>query len=339
MTQTRTLLMLLLMFFLAGPLHAVQLKIATLAPDGSSWMTEARKAAAQIKQRTEDRVTFRFYPGGTMGNEAMVLRKMRVGQLHGGVFVAGSFSNIEPNVQAYSLPLLFRSPQEVDHVRGRIDAELINRMEAKGYIVFGFIEGGFAHLMTIRQANSFADLKGMKAWFPEGDVVGGVLVDEGGLSPVPLPLPDVLTGLQTGLVEAATAPPVAAVALQWFTKARYLLDLPVIYTYGFMAMSDRAWKRISAGDREIVREEFEKMSAALDTGTRKDNLGAAEALKRQGVAFVEPGEAFVARWEQVAETASKRLTRELELDAALVKRIDELLTDFRASGAAHSGTP
>ncbi|MCP4896609.1 MAG: C4-dicarboxylate ABC transporter, partial [bacterium] len=293
MQKYRLITIALLLVTLAGPLHAVQLKIATVAPDGSTWMKEAKKAASEISERTNGRVSFRFYPGGTMGNAAMVLRKMRVGQLHGGVFTAGNFADISPDVQVYSLPLLFRSHAEVDHVRSQIDRDLLGKLEAKGYIAFGLIEGGFARIMTTRPATSFADLKGMKAWFPEGDEVGKVLVFEAGLSPVPLPLPDVLTGLQTGLIEAATGPPIAAIALQWFTKARYLIDLPIIYTTGFLAMSDKAFKRISAEDQEIVRASFERMSVTLNSATRKDNQGAFEALKNQGVAFTVPDEKFV----------------------------------------------
>ncbi len=45
------------------------------------------------------------------------------------------------------------------------------------------------------------------------------------MSPVPLGLADVLTGLQTGLVDVVSGPPVAAVALQWFTKIKYAIEV------------------------------------------------------------------------------------------------------------------
>jgi TRAP-type C4-dicarboxylate transport system substrate-binding protein len=323
------LLVTVVLLLVSGQVFGEQLKIATIAPDGSTWMKEARKAADEVAEKTEGRVSFRFYPGGTMGNEAMVLRKMRVGQLHGGVFVAGSFADIEPNVQAYTLPLMFRSYAEVDHVRKTVDAELIKKLESKGFVTFGFIEGGFAHLMTVEPASTFAELKGLKAWIPEGDTVGSVLVEEAGLSPVPLPLPDVLTGLQTGLLEGVTAPPIAAVALQWFTKARYLLDLPVIYTYGCVTLSKRSFDRLAPGDQKAVREALEKMTNALDQRTREDNEGAAEALRAQGVVFTPVSEQVNAEWNVVAAAAAKRLSTELKLDPAVLAEINTLLEQFR----------
>jgi TRAP-type C4-dicarboxylate transport system substrate-binding protein len=131
-----------------GLASAAELKIATIAPDGSFWMTEVRKGADEIATRTSSRVTFRLYPGGTMGNDQAVLRKMRIGQLHGGAILAGSLAAIDPDVQIYSLPLVFRSYDEVDYVRQRMDQQVVGRLAAQGYVSFGMIEGGFAYLMS-----------------------------------------------------------------------------------------------------------------------------------------------------------------------------------------------
>ena len=197
---------------------ATTLKIATLAPDGSYWMTALRESAAEISKRTDGRVEMRFYPGGTMGDDQAVLRKMRIGQLHGGGMLSGTLAARVPDLEVYGLPLLFRSYDEVDHVRGAFDARLLAELESNGLVAFGFIETGFAYLMSVDPVDSLDDLRGRKAWFPEGDAVGQAILEAAGLSPVPLPLSDVLTGLQTGLIETVAGPPVGAVALQWFTK-------------------------------------------------------------------------------------------------------------------------
>ena len=107
----------LVSFFLTGWTQAATIKIATLAPDGSFWMKEVRRGADEIAERTGGRVQIRLYPGGTMGNDQAVLRKMRIGQLQGGMVVGMTLAGISPELQVYGLPLMFRSYEEVDHVR------------------------------------------------------------------------------------------------------------------------------------------------------------------------------------------------------------------------------
>ncbi len=302
--------------------EAVQLKIATVAPDGSFWMTEARKAADEISERTYGRVTFRFYPGGTMGDDSAVLRKMRIGQLHGGVFIAGSFSHVVPDLQIYNLPLLFSTYDQVDAVRSGTDPLLIADLDDKGYHTFGFIEGGFAYIYSTKKAATFSDLEGSKAWLPESDPVGRVLVEEASLSPVPLGLADVLTGLQTGLVDVVSGPPVAAVALQWFTKVKYAIEYPVIYTFGCVVISDRAWSSLSVEDQRLVDEVLGRMTETLDRRAREDNEGARRALEKQGVVTLTPPADTERQWKELAKRSSDRLVEELGLDRELLSRIE-----------------
>lgn len=333
----RPLLVTILVFFLSSmspAAEAAQLKIATVAPDGSFWMTEARKAGEEISERTHGRVTFRFYPGGTMGDDGAVLRKMRIGQLHGGVFIAGSFAHVVPDLQIYTLPLLFSTYEEVDAVRSQTDPTLIAGLSDNGYHAFGFIEGGFAYIYSTKKASTFSELEGSKAWLPESDPVGRVLVEEALLSPVPLGLADVLTGLQTGLVDVVSGPPVAAVALQWFTKVKYAIEYPVLYTYGCMAISDRAWSKLTADDQKLVDEVLGRMTRTLDARAREDNEGARRALEKQGVVTLTPPADTERQWQELAKRSSDRLVEELGLNRELLARIEAEIAGLDAGKSA-----
>lgn len=323
----------------ASSLEAAQLKIATLAPDGSYWMTEARRAADEVSERTDGRVTFRFYPGGTMGEDAAVLRKMRINQLQGGVFLAGSLAGVVPDVQIYNLPLLFGSYEEVDAARAKIDPQLAAALAAAGYRTFGFIEGGFAYIYSTKKISTLSDAKGLKAWLPENDPIGQVLAEEASLAPVPLGLADVLTGLQTGLIDVVTGPPVAAVALQWFTKVKYVIEFPVVYTVGCMAISDRSWSELSAGDQKVVAEVLERMTLNLDRRAREDNEGARRALAQQGVVTVAPSPETERQWQDLARRASARLVADLGLDAELLARIEAEIAAVGGGGSASADRP
>src|SRR5512139_2770804 len=127
------------------PAQAVVFKIATIAPDGTHWMEEMRKGADEIEKQTQGRVQFRFYPGGVMGDDNTVLRKIRIGQLQGGAITGGGLSEIYPDTQIYSIPFTFSSYAEVDYVRKRVDPLLIAGLKEKGFISFGISEGGFAY--------------------------------------------------------------------------------------------------------------------------------------------------------------------------------------------------
>ena len=328
-----TFLMALLIAQVVGA-QGLRLKMASMAPDGTLWMNEMRKAADEIKERTDGRVSFRFYPGGTMGDDAAVLRKIRIGQLHGGVVLAGSLANIDANFEIYNLPLLFRSYGEVDFVRGQMDQILVDGLETKGYVAFGFSETGFTYLLSAKPTRTFDDLKGRKAWIPQGDPISLAIVEAAGLSPVPLPISDVLTGLQTGLIDTVAAPPVGAIALQWFTKATYLTDLPITYITGTTILSAKAFNRMSAGDQEIVREVFNRANRTLDETSRSDNQKAREALADQGVVFVEPTMETRAKWDVIAASATEKLVAQRDYDPATLAMVENLVKAYRAQQLA-----
>ena len=308
----------------------VRLKVATMAPDGTLWMKEMQKAAEEIKERTEGRVSFRFYPGGTMGTDTAVLRKIRIGQLHGGVILAGSLADIDPDFEIYSLPLLFRSYGEVDYVREKMDQILVDGLAEKGYVAFGLTETGFTYLLSAKPNRTFADLKGRKTWMMQDDPVSLAIVEAAGLSPVPLPISDVLTGLQTGLIDTVAVPPVGAIALQWFTKAKYLTDLPITYVSGTMILSSKAFSRISAGDQKIVGEVLRRANKALDETSRSDNEEARKALVKQGVEFVNPTDETYGKWEEIAAAATKKLIAQRNYDPASIAMIESLVEAYRA---------
>ncbi len=312
----------------------VRLKIATMAPDGTIWMKGLQKAADEVKERTDGRVSFRFYPGGTMGTDSAVLRKIRIGQLHGGVVLAGSLADVDPDMEIYSLPLLFRSNGEVDFVRERMDQVLIDGLEAKGFVSFGLTETGFTYLMSSKPTRTFDDLKGRKTWMMQDDPVSLAIVEAAGLSPVPLPISDVLTGLQTGLIDSVAAPAVGAIALQWFTKAKYLTDLPITYVCGTTVVSAKAFNRMSAEDQVILREVLGRANRELNATSRSDNAKAREALAGQGVEFVDPTDDTRAKWDEIAAAATKRLVAQRAYNPATMAMIEDLVTEYRSQQPA-----
>lgn len=326
---TAAVLMLMLMAAVSMPGAAATLKIATIAPDGTRWMQELRSAAETITQRTAGRVQFRFYPGGVMGNEKIVLRKIRVGQLQGGALTAGGLAEIYPDSLVYGLPFLFRSYDEVDYVRQRLDPDILQGLETRGFVSFGLGEGGFAYLMSKRPIRGIDDLKDCKVWVPEDDSISRAAFEAVGISPIPLPLTDVLTGLQTGLVDTIGASQTGAIALQWHTHVQYLMDMPLLYLDGALVVQRAAMQALAPGDQAIVRDELEAVFRQLNQLSREDDTAAREALRSNGITVVRPTLEETGPWRDAVAAAMDRLSTQGVYSAALLQRLRGYLADYR----------
>lgn len=320
---------LLLVSLLASPAYAVTLKIATISPDGTTWMKELKGAAKEIIQRTDGRVKFRFYPGGVMGNDQSVMRKMRIGQLHGGAITGGGLQNIYPDSQVYSLPMVFQSHQEVDFVRKRMDQTIIDGLYDKGYVSFGLSEGGFAYLMSSRPIDNLNSLQKNKIWSPDGDDISRAAFESIGISPISLPLTDVLTGLQTGLIDTVAASPMGAIALQWHSKVKYLNEIPLSYLYGTMIITRKAFNKLSQDDQAIVREIMSSTFTKLDGINRDDNTKAYAALKKQGLEFVTLNTESNVTWTSSVKQSIDSIVAQGVISQDISQTLQQYITEFR----------
>ena len=296
--------------------HALTIKIATLSPDGTFWMKSMREGAKEVEERTSGRVKFKFYPGGVMGNDANVLRKMRVGQLNGGAITIGSIADRAPDVTVYGLPFLFDSLDEAEKIREQSDDMLIKLIEKNGYVSLGIAQGGYSYLMSREPVNGFADLRQQKSWVPENSEVGLSVFDYIGVSPISLPISDVLTGLQTGLVDNIFASPIGALALQWHTHVKYVVDLPLNYLTATMVIDKKTFGKLSEQDQGIVRDVMRAVYRKIDQQNMADNIAAREALVNNGVKFVTLTEAEKQEWYRAAEHVIDHMKKTYDYDSA-----------------------
>ncbi|NNJ64147.1 MAG: TRAP transporter substrate-binding protein DctP [Xanthomonadales bacterium] len=309
------------------------LKIATVAPEGSSWMKDMRAGAEVITRHTDGRVKFKFYGGGVQGNDKQVQRKMRTGQLHGGAFTSGGLNKFQADADLFALPLLFGSIEEAKHVRSELEHELRDRLEEAGYVNFGFAAAGFAYMMSNRPMRALSDMDGQKVWIPEGDPAGFAALRALGVAPVVMPITDVMTGLQTDLLDSVSVPPVGAVVFQWFTRLKYVTDVPVAYVYAALLIDKQAFDRLSEDDQRVVREVMEGIYRKFDQNGVKENRQAMQALMENGLEMVEPQATEIAEWRDIVLQSHRDLARNGVFDSGLLDRIDSLITDYRNGGA------
>ena len=308
---------------------ATTIKIATVAPDGTAWMKEIRATGDAIKKGTDGRVELKLYPGGVMGDNATVLRKIKIGQLQGSAFTGGEASVITKDAEVYTVPFLFRSQEEADKVRAKVDPVLKDAVRKTGFELLGLSGGGFAYLMSTKDIKTRDDLKNAKVWVPQGDEIAELTFKTAGVTPIPLPLADVYTSLQTGLIDTAANTDAGAIAFQWHTKIKHVVDMPVIYVVGEVLIDKKTFDALGAADQKVVTDEFNAGFARLEKINLSDNTSARDALKAQGITFFAPDAAERTRWEGVGAETYKELTAQHAFSPELQKALDAALAEAR----------
>jgi len=302
-------------------LQAKSIKIATLSPDGTFWMKSMRAGAKEIKEKTQGRVKFKFYPGGVMGNDDNILRKIRIGQLHGGAITIGALSHSTPDTTIYGLPFLFSTLDEAKEIRKLSDQLLHEKIEENGFVCFGIAQGGFTYLMSKEPINNLDDLRNQKSWVPEGSDVGLSVYRYIGVTPISLPMSDVLTGLQTGLINTVVTSPIGALALQWHTHVNHVVDLPLNYLSAMMIIDKKVFNKLSKTDQEIVRGVMEGVYKKIDEQNRVDNIAARAALVNQGVKFVKLSDKEKVNWDKLGDSVTKEMLTKYKYSDDLYKAV------------------
>ena len=284
---------------LASVAHGQTLKIATLAPDGSAWVNTLRDIDNEVQERTGNKVRLKIYPGGVQGNEDVMIRKIRVGQLHGGGFGGTGTSAIFPDVLALEMPFLFEDYDEIEHVLSETQGYYRRGYADKGYVLLGWFDIGFVYLFSQKPIAGVDDIRGLKVWRLQGEPVSEVLFAKIGVTSVPLSIPDVLLGLQTDLVEVVYTSPVAAIVLQWFTRVGYYSTLPINHVLGAFLVERRAFSKLSEEHQEILREVSHRHIRAQRILNRAENKDALRVITDHGVVPVDFPPPQVALFEQV----------------------------------------
>jgi len=306
---------------------AQTLKIATLAPEGSFWMVEMRAGAKEIEENTGGRVKFRFYGGGVQGKDNQVVRRMRIGQLHGATFTSGTLGEFAKNAALYSLPMTFRNMDEVQHVREKMDHYIRESLEESGMVNFGLTGAGVGYLMSNEPVTTLADLGGQKTWVQEGDDIAYSAFKSLGISPVSMPLTDVLTGLQTELLDSAAVSPVGAVVLQLHTKLSYITNLPLSYVYGALVIDSKPFSKLTEPDQAVVRDVMEQIYLKIDQASISDNTKALAALVEKGLKMVDPVDEEIPAWRERVSESNRQLAKNGIVSEELLQ---EMLTHLEA---------
>lgn len=324
----------LIIFITASPSFAqkYQIKFASLAPDGSTWMNVMREFDKAVREQTNGELGFKIYPGGVAGDEKDVLRKIRLGQLHSAGFTGVGLGEIYSEVRIFDSPFLFRNYDEVDFIQQKFFDKFAQGFEKNGFVLLGWADVGFVYVYTNSPVKTLDDMRAVKMWMWEGDPVAEATFKAFGIKPIPLSVIDVMTALQTGMVNAVYISPLAIIALQWFTKVKYMMEVPLADAAGAVLISKTMYDKIPAAYQGILLSNAKKYFQQLMKLSREDNARSIETLKQNGIQIVPapPADQLQSFYEKGKEARRMMASKLYPLE--LVEEVEQALEEYRKIG-------
>jgi len=287
----------------ASPAHAQAnvVKLATLVPEGSVWDKALREMGADWATATQGRVTLRVYPGGVAGDEPDVVRKMRIGQLQAAAITTAGLASIDPSFNVFNVPMFFDSYPELYATLDKLEPVLKQRLEAKGFILLSWGHGGWVYFFTKHPVESVDGLKKTKMFTWAGDDGMVSTWKAKGFNPVPLAATDIMTGLQTGMIDAYPTTPLLGLTLQWYRQTPHMVGMGMAPLVGGLLMTKSAWQKLSDADRAKVQAACDRMEKRLEVEVPRQDTTAVAEMKKRGLQVVPVSAANAAQFRAVAE--------------------------------------
>ncbi len=312
MRSTKTLCIILAALFIAAPstFAAKQtIKIATLAPSKSAWMTVFKAAAKEIHKATNGEIKVIVYGDGTLGDEKTIVRKIKSGSIQGGAVTSVGLAQVAPEILVLQAPRLIRTYKQLDCVRSEMKEEFESALAQRGFMLLGWGDVGYTYLFTNTPIRKPGDLKteNIKPWVWNADPLFQAIYNAVDASPIPLSVPKVLSSLNTGLIDAYYASPLAAIALQWFRHTKYITGSPMAVGIGATVVSKKDWDKLSPEHQTLVRDISNKWHNILIKKVRKDNKKSVNILKKKGYEIVKLTGAEKAEWDRVSVKVQDKL--------------------------------
>jgi len=284
------------------------IKLATVVPEGSIWDKNLKQMAEEWKQATGGRVTVTIFGGASQGDEATVLRKMRLDALQAASFTAVGLGSIDAAFNVFDVPFFFESYDELNDVTAKLTPTIAKRLDAKGFVLLNWGHGGWTQLFTKRPVRTLADLKTIKLYTSAGNDRMVQWFKANGFQPRAMAMTDIMTGLTTGMIEGLPTPALAAQLFQWYRQTPYMLDIGLAPVVGASIITKKAWNAIPAADRPKLLESAAGVEKRLQADVPKQDQAAVAELMKRGVTVTK---ANGAEWRTEADALAKTMRGEM----------------------------
>lgn len=307
-----------------------RIRIGTIVPQGSLWDESLRYMAQDWSKISDGAIRVQVFSGGTLGDEVEMIRKVRQGQLQGVAVSSIGLSRIDDSVSCLQVPMMLDSYAELDYVRNQLEARLEKRIEAKGFKVLNWTDGGWVRLFSKEEANTPNDLRRMKLFTSAGDPETESLYKQFGFQVVPLSLVDLVTSLQTGMIEAVPNVPLFAQLQELHKLAPHMLDVKWTPIIGGTLISARVWSKLPPEHQDAMLRSAREAGLRLRGEIRQMGDDAIAEMSKRGLRVTEPTPAALRSWHTAVEDAYPSL-RGNYCPAELFDDVLRLRDEYRAS--------
>ncbi|MEM7434365.1 MAG: TRAP transporter substrate-binding protein DctP [Myxococcota bacterium] len=293
----------------SAPAHAsspIVIRFASLAPAGSAFMKVMKAWNRSLKKETNNRVELRFYSGGSQGDERDFIRKVRAGQMDAAGVSTTGLGMVARPVLVLTAPGLITEYEELDRARTALDARFKQLFKDNGFVHLNWGDAGKNRIFSTTSFEKPSDLKSRRPWAWKDDPVFAEYVQAIGANPVRLGLPEVYPGLQTRMVDTVPASAIAAVALQWYTRLKYVADTNFGIILGGAIIKQEKFNELTEADQQALISTSMRAAKANDALTRRDDGRAYNSMVARGMVEVDMSSSQ-AEWDAIAKKARTNL--------------------------------
>ncbi len=303
-------------------------KIATDAPDKSAWINCLDEINKEMKVATNGEIDIKVYPASTMGDQNTVVNKMKIGQLNGAGLSSGGMQLIYKDFGVLGFPLIFRTYDEYDYTIEKLGSYVGDKIEENGFVLLAWTEVGLIYVFSKKKVNSLATLKTSKPFLLEGDVVSKAMFDEFSIKPIPLQMADIVTSLQTGMIDTVFSSYYTLIATQWYTRVAYGADFPITLMIGAIVVDKKIFESMPKNYQTMMRDQFASKFKALSKKVRQDDVDSKKALEKYGIKYLPVADKEKEVFQNACDNVYKSLT-EKEYSRDLLIKVQNTVEEYR----------
>jgi TRAP-type transport system periplasmic protein len=314
----------------------IRIKLATLAPKDTSYHRTLLEMGEKWRKATNGQINLFVYPGGTQGSEADIVKRMNVGELQAAMLTVGGLTEIDPAVAALQeIPMLFRSLAEEEYVVDKLRPELERRLLAKGFVALFWGDSGWVRFFSRSPALRPADYKAMKIFVTaSGSAKEMQIMQALGYKPVPLDVADALIQLQTGGVDAVPTVPLLALAGQYYTVTKHMIELNWTPLVGATVVTKQTWDSVPQNVRDALSQAAAEAGKRIQQASREENDQSVATMKTRWGLQVHPlTPQLEDEWRQFAEGIYPRIRGQL-VPEEMFDQARQRTSEYRRSASA-----
>jgi len=304
------------------------IKLGTLAPKGSPWHEILLDMAAEWEAAAHGSLTVRVYPGGVLGDEPDLMRKMAIGQIDAAMVTAAGLTQLVPDMWVFAMPMVVRTYGELDFLRESIESDLKEQFRKKGFVVLNWGEAGWVRFFSRTKIETPDDMRGIKLFVWAGDPVIEDAWRAQRFKVVPLPATELFSALQSGMVDAYATTSVASLSFQWFGMAPHMLDLNWAPLVGATIIRLESWNGLPEAVRAEMLAAAERAGQRFRERTRSFEAEAVQIMVENGLKVTRLTGEALALWEEGAQGAGEVIRRRY-VNGDLAARARGLLVEYR----------